>query len=228
MERFTECPVCLESFAPNSRVPKILSCGHSLCVECLTRIFDSSGLSNVCPQCRKPFNYPTCESVPDNYALSQLLEALEIAGFSVDTEEKDTVPPDRADRVGAAASVGVGAAATTILVSKGVALLGFGRTGIQAGSAAAAWMASAAAANGGKIASGSLVSTLQSVGTSGLGTYGIPVAIVGGALGLLAYNSSSLFRRALPQKECVDSMPESMSESDEDEAVDQQHPSTNV
>lgn len=49
--------------------------------------------------------------------------------------------------------------------------IGFTASGIMAGSWAAAMMSAAAIANGGAVATGSLVSILQSIGAAGLGFF---------------------------------------------------------
>ncbi|KAF9197560.1 hypothetical protein BGZ49_001947, partial [Haplosporangium sp. Z 27] len=68
-------------------------------------------------------------------------------------------------------AVVVALSAPAIFVS-GIGALGFGPKGIVAGSLAAAWMKSYK----GAIPAGSLISVLQSVGVSGLGTKGVCIA----------------------------------------------------
>lgn len=68
-----------------------------------------------------------------------------------------------------------------------VAALGFGAAGIEAGSVAAGMMSSAAIAEGGAIAAGSLVAILQSIGAAGMGAgAAAAVATVGAAAGASA------------------------------------------
>uniref|UniRef100_A0A3B4YZX1 Interferon alpha-inducible protein 27-like protein 2A n=1 Tax=Stegastes partitus TaxID=144197 RepID=A0A3B4YZX1_9TELE len=65
--------------------------------------------------------------------------------------------------------------------------VGFTSVGIAAGSWAAGMMSSAAIANGGGVAAGSLVAVLQSAGAAGLsGTASAAVAGVGATVGWLA------------------------------------------
>ncbi|XP_034269287.1 interferon alpha-inducible protein 27-like protein 2A isoform X1 [Pantherophis guttatus] len=66
------------------------------------------------------------------------------------------------------AAIGLGVAAVGIPVAVGVA--GFTGTGIMAGSIAAKMMSTAAIANGGGVAAGGLVATLQSIGAAGVPT----------------------------------------------------------
>lgn len=37
MSELTECPLCLERYNKTTKIPKILSCGHTFCQECLTK-----------------------------------------------------------------------------------------------------------------------------------------------------------------------------------------------
>ncbi|XP_012921275.1 interferon alpha-inducible protein 27-like protein 2 [Heterocephalus glaber] len=69
--------------------------------------------------------------------------------------------------------------------------MGFTATGIAASSLAAKMMSAAAIANGGGIAAGGVVATLQSVGAAGLSTSSnIILGSVGAAVGALLRNST--------------------------------------
>ncbi|XP_048218073.1 interferon alpha-inducible protein 27-like protein 2A [Perognathus longimembris pacificus] len=82
-----------------------------------------------------------------------------------------------------AAAVGGGALAV-LAVPVALGALGFTSAGIAASSVAAKMMSAAAVANGGGVAAGSLVATLQSVGAAGLSTSSnILLGSVGSALG---------------------------------------------
>ncbi|CAB3407217.1 unnamed protein product [Caenorhabditis bovis] len=51
----TQCCVCLEDFDATQNIPKVLHCGHSLCVNCIKRTIrtaNSSRRNFLCPQCR--------------------------------------------------------------------------------------------------------------------------------------------------------------------------------
>ncbi|XP_036062547.1 interferon alpha-inducible protein 27-like protein 2A [Onychomys torridus] len=82
--------------------------------------------------------------------------------------------------IGAAIGGVVAVAATPIVLGA----IGFTGTGIAASSIAANMMSSAAIANGGGVAAGSLVATLQSVGVAGLSaSTNIILGTVGAAVG---------------------------------------------
>uniref|UniRef100_A0A3Q1G7Z6 Uncharacterized protein n=1 Tax=Acanthochromis polyacanthus TaxID=80966 RepID=A0A3Q1G7Z6_9TELE len=71
-----------------------------------------------------------------------------------------------------------------VLAPVAVGAMGFTSSGIAAGSYAAGMMSSAAIANGGGVAAGSLVAVLQSAGAAGLSaTANAAVAGVGAAVG---------------------------------------------
>ncbi|XP_068924011.1 interferon alpha-inducible protein 27-like protein 2 [Petaurus breviceps papuanus] len=89
--------------------------------------------------------------------------------------------------VAVGATVGGAIAVTSVPAVLGVA--GFTKAGIAGGSMAAKMMSAAAVANGGGVASGSLVAVLQSVGAGGLSTMAsTALGSAGSALGsILAY-----------------------------------------
>ncbi|XP_033110903.1 interferon alpha-inducible protein 27-like protein 2A [Anneissia japonica] len=75
-----------------------------------------------------------------------------------------------------------------VLAAAGVpSLLGFGATGIAAGTAAAGMMSASAIASGGGVVAGGVVATMQSIGAAGL-TAGMAAtaATVGGCAGAAA------------------------------------------
>ncbi|XP_036601887.1 interferon alpha-inducible protein 27-like protein 2A [Trichosurus vulpecula] len=89
--------------------------------------------------------------------------------------------------VAVGALMGGGIAVASVPVFLGV--VGFTKVGIATGSMAAKMMSAAAVANGGGVASGSLVAVLQSVGASGLSTMAsTALGSAGSTLGsILAY-----------------------------------------
>ncbi|XP_026278689.1 uncharacterized protein LOC113206676 isoform X2 [Frankliniella occidentalis] len=58
-----ECDICTERFDSAERLPKVLLCGHTACLQCLRRLPDSS-----CPTCRRNFNGPP-EGLITNFIL---------------------------------------------------------------------------------------------------------------------------------------------------------------
>jgi hypothetical protein len=47
----SECGICMETYDKYARVPKVLSCGHTFCEECLIELM-ATNTSIVCPNCR--------------------------------------------------------------------------------------------------------------------------------------------------------------------------------
>ena len=50
--KMLECPVCFEKMC----LPKLLPCGHTFCIVCLSKIADNTKIE--CPNCRKIHNLP--------------------------------------------------------------------------------------------------------------------------------------------------------------------------
>ncbi|XP_052122274.1 uncharacterized protein LOC113212093 isoform X1 [Frankliniella occidentalis] len=63
-----ECDLCTEHLDGAERVPKVLPCGHSACIQCLRRLPDAR-----CPTCRRDFTGPP-EGLPTNFLALKLLE----------------------------------------------------------------------------------------------------------------------------------------------------------
>ncbi|XP_052122277.1 uncharacterized protein LOC113212093 isoform X3 [Frankliniella occidentalis] len=63
-----ECDLCTEHLDGAERVPKVLPCGHSACIQCLRRLPDAR-----CPTCRRDFNGPP-DALPTNFLALKLLE----------------------------------------------------------------------------------------------------------------------------------------------------------
>ncbi|XP_053161090.1 interferon alpha-inducible protein 27-like protein 2A [Hemicordylus capensis] len=82
--------------------------------------------------------------------------------------------------MGAGAAAGLGVAVVGVPVLLGT--LGFTATGIAPGSIGAWMMSAAATANGGGVAAGSLVATLQSLGAAGLSMAAKAALTAGGVL----------------------------------------------
>ena len=108
-------------------------------------------------------------------------------------------------KVGASSAVAVGAIPVVTVVA--VQAVGFGSAGIASGSVAAGMMSSAAIANGGGVAAGSLVATGQSIGAIGFGAAlpitGIVSMAIGGVtlLGLEIYKAGHSFIDSPPLRD---------------------------
>ncbi|KAI6180881.1 E3 ubiquitin-protein ligase TRIM50 [Aphelenchoides besseyi] len=72
------CAVCLEAFDLDSRLPKLLPCGHNFCSGCLFSLClhqEYYLLDKVqCPKCRSTFDATCAMTAPTNYDLCQCLE----------------------------------------------------------------------------------------------------------------------------------------------------------
>lgn len=79
------CTICAENFDAKEHTPKVLTCGHSLCVSCLKTMLDAVQVSYVgngevftsfsCPMCRATMEIPARKA--DGFASNfQLLEAI--------------------------------------------------------------------------------------------------------------------------------------------------------
>ena len=55
-----ECDVCLLEWDSSKRIPRLLSCGHTFCQECLVSIVNKVSLQNKC------FTCPTCQNEEQN------------------------------------------------------------------------------------------------------------------------------------------------------------------
>ncbi|KAK3928889.1 E3 ubiquitin-protein ligase TRIM32 [Frankliniella fusca] len=60
-----DCSVCQEDYNEEERVPKVLPCGHTVCLQCVRRL-------QQCPTCRRVFNGSPAEQ-PNNFCLLRLM-----------------------------------------------------------------------------------------------------------------------------------------------------------
>ncbi|RDX64969.1 Protein translocase subunit SECA2, chloroplastic, partial [Mucuna pruriens] len=70
-----ECPVCLQSFDERDAVPRVLSCGHSVCEACLAELPQRYPNTIRCPACTQLVKYPSQQgpsSLPKNIDLLRL------------------------------------------------------------------------------------------------------------------------------------------------------------
>lgn len=69
-----ECPVCFEKFDDKLRQPRMLHCGHTLCVTDLNTLINK-GIHAQCPECRQPLTTMTtlsAEQFPVNFIAIKL------------------------------------------------------------------------------------------------------------------------------------------------------------
>lgn len=63
-----ECDICLSEYDQVGRTPKVVPCGHTVCLQCLQQ-----STRKECPSCRTVFTAaPVC--LPNNFSLLRLLE----------------------------------------------------------------------------------------------------------------------------------------------------------
>ncbi len=68
-----ECPICFMSFDHTKKVPRNISCGHTVCEECIKSLLERSILK--CPLCRVAFEKKrAASSYPKSYALLDIVE----------------------------------------------------------------------------------------------------------------------------------------------------------
>ena len=65
------CPICLDRYNPIDCRPKLLKCGHSLCLQCLEGSFNMTGLAE-CPTCNQRFRC-RMEEIPDCQGITDIL-----------------------------------------------------------------------------------------------------------------------------------------------------------
>ena len=70
-EDYLGCSICLDGFNETSRVPLLLSCGHTFCADCIKLIF-SSNSKIKCPNCNKEDTRQP-KDLQRNYILSDIV-----------------------------------------------------------------------------------------------------------------------------------------------------------
>ncbi|CAH8354565.1 unnamed protein product [Eruca vesicaria subsp. sativa] len=78
MEEPPECPVCLQSYNTESTLPRVLSCGHTACEECLTNIPKKFPDTIRCPACTVLVKFPPQgpSALPKNIDLLRLFPSI--------------------------------------------------------------------------------------------------------------------------------------------------------
>ena len=70
-----DCPICCERFDEEKLCPRLLSCGHSFCSNCLEKMFKEYAIS--CPTCRCVVSVQAgVTGLPKNFALLDVLQAI--------------------------------------------------------------------------------------------------------------------------------------------------------
>ena len=72
MSELTECPICSERYNRTVKMPKILSCGHTFCKECLVKSLNYSQ-DLLCSICRQKQNIMKPEQLITNRTIYDLL-----------------------------------------------------------------------------------------------------------------------------------------------------------
>ncbi|CAL0319428.1 unnamed protein product [Lupinus luteus] len=70
-----ECPVCLETYNDTVSIPRVLSCGHSICEVCLVSLPQRYPNTIRCPACTQLLKYPSDQgpsSLPKNIDLLRI------------------------------------------------------------------------------------------------------------------------------------------------------------
>lgn len=75
-----ECPICWNPYNANFRMPKLLTCHHSFCLECLSRLSFATHIHNrlQCPLCRQTTVLLLNQTVTDLATNTALLGQLKL------------------------------------------------------------------------------------------------------------------------------------------------------
>ncbi len=74
------CSICQDIY----RHPKVVSCGHSFCVECLQEWAPRDTFNTSCPVCNKQIGIPNgnVDDLPTNFGLQDAIEIIRADGRS--------------------------------------------------------------------------------------------------------------------------------------------------
>lgn len=74
LQRILECPMCLEFYDGNQRVPKLLQCQHTFCFPCISQLEKRHIIT--CPQCRQDQHCPPggAAKIANNFTMLALVE----------------------------------------------------------------------------------------------------------------------------------------------------------
>ena len=71
----SECSICCERFDEQQRCPRLLSCGHSFCSNCLDKLLNEKAIN--CPTCRHAASVPAGVAwLPKSFSLLDILLTL--------------------------------------------------------------------------------------------------------------------------------------------------------
>ena len=82
MDPFTnimQCPICYTPFNTKTHIPKVLTCGHSICSNSLSMLYKEKCIK--CPQCRTVNEYENIEKVATNFSFIEMLRTLSDKNF---------------------------------------------------------------------------------------------------------------------------------------------------
>lgn len=68
-----ECPICMEQYDDKIKIPKNLTCGHTICEPCLRKVHDAFQ-TLCCPICKKVIDVTNINDIPKNFALLNMIE----------------------------------------------------------------------------------------------------------------------------------------------------------
>ena len=88
LKKEMECPICTEEYVE----PKSLNCGHSLCLECLKKIYKDGTVD--CPICRHITipNFPDVNSLSTNFVLNSMMVHLKAYFSSMESLPSNLIP----------------------------------------------------------------------------------------------------------------------------------------
>ncbi len=70
----TSCPICFSCYDQTTKKPRLTSCGHLFCSECISKILSEGNNCFKCPVDRQIIPYTTLDSFPEVFALTQAAE----------------------------------------------------------------------------------------------------------------------------------------------------------
>ena len=74
IKKSLKCPVCYYTFDVNTRIPRVLTCGHNLCSSCCAKIYAEGNIS--CPICKKDNCYDNVSLITQNYIVIEMIQEI--------------------------------------------------------------------------------------------------------------------------------------------------------